>query len=377
MKNNGMQVLFKECDRNAGKLYPKTDQPRIITMSSKELEVIESAGLGRIFLSAKKLMDYAKAQKIILMPSFPAAGTMVSYLCGIGNIEPVRHGFVSERYLNPLRPEVMQNPRFLCSPSAKEELDSYVKSLNSGGECMEIEIWGLAGFEAVEKIIDSIRNDTGNDLDFYSIEPNEPQVFSIFNTGDTEGIWEFGLPQQTETCNKAGVESFEDLIAISSLCHPGTDHLIPEFIERKKGRLNNNDLHAVAEPFLNETYGLMLYQEQMIRIYAALSGCSLAEADIVRKNMGAKKIKALEADRNKFIDGCLKKEIPPGRTESLWDFMSNHSPCCFLKQYSAESALFAYRMAYLKKYYQNLFLKHKVLSIHMDRQYEELLRLGT
>lgn len=432
------RVIFNECAKNVGRLYGKDKRAEAESRLAGDIEIIKSAGLEMFFPLIKDLVDYSKSQGIIFIPSFPADGMMLSYLCGIGDADPVRHGLISEAYLRPIKSQTAPVPIFLCSPAGRNKIWSYLKEkyknihvpasyvkyevapdiimetsawkntpqmqingliidavpnsaaimladrkLNrllpiirheqtSSGivqypadDCERIgmrrvDVLCLQAIGSLERILYEIHLKTGKKIDLHEIRLDDPKVFSLFDRGDTDGIWEFELPQLKEICRKAGVSIFEDLPAILSLCRLGTDWNIPEFIERKKCDSGMSGIHPVVDAVLRETYGLMIYKEQMIRIYSTLSGVSFAEADIVRRNMGAKKTKALQVDYENFTSGCSKKGLPLETSKCLWEFLVKNSACCFLKKYAVTHSLLAYRMAYLKTYYRNIFDKFMI-----------------
>lgn len=431
------RVIFKECAKNIERLYGKDKRAETESRLAGDIEIIKNAGLEMFFPLIKDLVDYSKSQGIIFIPSFPTDGMMLSYLCGIADADPVRYGLISEAYLRPIKSQTAPVPIFLCSPSGRNKIWSYLKEkyknihvpasyvkYEVAPEIMETPAWkntprvqingliidtvpssaaimladrklnrllpiirheqtsssivqypaddcerigmrrvdvlGLEAIGSLERILDEIHLKTGKKIDLHEVNPDDPKVFSLFDRGDTDGIWEFELPQLKEICRKAGVDIFEDLLTVLSLCRLGTDRNIPEFIERKKCNSGISGIHPVVDAVLRETYGLMIYREQMIRIYSTLSGVSFAEADIVRQNMGSKKTKALQVDYENFTSGCSKKGLSLETTKCLWEFLSKNSACCFLKKYAVTHSLLAYRMAYLKTYYRNIFDKFMI-----------------
>jgi DNA polymerase-3 subunit alpha len=151
-------------------------------------------------------------------------------------------------------------------------------------------------------------------------------------------------------------ERFEDLIALNALYRPGPMEMIPDFIKRKHGLIEVHYLHPVLEEILKETYGVIVYQEQVMQIASKMAGFSLGEADILRKAMGKKMLSVMTAMRDKFLQGAREKAIPERIAIQVFDLMQQFAQYGFNKSHSTAYALLAYQTAYLKVHYPVQFM---------------------
>lgn len=188
-------------------------------------------------------------------------------------------------------------------------------------------------------------------FDIGSIPLDDRPTLELFSRGDTDGIFQFESQGMRELARKTKVGSFEDIIALIALCRPDMISLVPEYIERKNGRKRADYDHPLLEPVLKETYGILLYQEQVIQAVHALSGFTLCEADILRMAIGKRKMVEVEEQKRKFIDGCRKNGVCENACMNFWDRIMKHAAYAFNKSHVACYALIAYRMAYLKAHY--------------------------
>ncbi len=152
-------------------------------------------------------------------------------------------------------------------------------------------------------------------------------------------------------------DRLEHLIALNALYRPGPMQMIDDFIKRRHGQTRVSYEHPALEPILQETYGVMVYQEQVMQIASALAGFSLGEADILRKAMGKKKAEVMAAQKEKFLKGCVERgRWPRRRPAKIWDQMEQFAGYGFNKSHSAAYAWLAYQTAYLKANYPAYFM---------------------
>src|SRR6476619_6856409 len=168
-----------------------------------------------------------------------------------------------------------------------------------------------------------------------------------------------------ELLKRAKPDRFGDLIALVSLFRPGPMDLIPDFVERKHGRAEVSYPHPALEPVLAPTYGVIVYQEQVMQIAQVLAGYSLGGADLLRRAMGKKKPEEMAKERFKFEDGAEKNGIPTRVATPIFDLMEKFAEYGFNKSYSAAYALVAYQTAWLKAHYPAEFMA-ATLSSDMD-----------
>jgi DNA polymerase-3 subunit alpha len=182
---------------------------------------------------------------------------------------------------------------------------------------------------------------------------DDAKTFQIFQEGQTYGIFQFESSGMREILRKARPQCFEDLIALNALYRPGPlrSGMVDDFIARKGGNVEIEYELPQLEPILRDTYGVIAYQEQVIRIARELAGFTLGEADILRKAMGKKKADVMQAQRAKFVGGAGKQGISEKKATRIFDLMEHFAGYGFPKAHSTAYALLAYQTAYLKVNY--------------------------
>ncbi len=187
----------------------------------------------------------------------------------------------------------------------------------------------------------------------------------VFKQAATTAIFQFESRGMRELLKRAKPDRLEDLIALNALYRPGPMDLIPDFIERKHGRQRVEYLHPSVEPILAETYGVMVYQEQVMRIAQVVGGYSLGGADLLRRAMGKKKPEEMAKHRSIFVEGAAKQGVDANAATELFNLMEKFAGYGFNKSHSAAYAVVAYQTAYFKAHYPAAFMAAN-LSIVMD-----------
>ena len=183
------------------------------------------------------------------------------------------------------------------------------------------------------------------------ININDQKTYELLSTGETTGIFQLESAGMKDTLKQLKPDKFEDIIAIVALYRPGPMANIPNYIERKHGREKPDYIHPLLEKLLEETYGVIIYQEQVMGVARELSGYSDGEADLLRRAMGKKIQKEMNAQKQRFIDGCLKKNIKANEANVIFDLLSKFADYGFNKSHAAAYALIAFQTAYLKTHY--------------------------
>ncbi|MCL2300693.1 MAG: DNA polymerase III subunit alpha [Firmicutes bacterium] len=198
-----------------------------------------------------------------------------------------------------------------------------------------------------------------------NIAHDDAKVFELFAKGDTTGIFQFEAGWVRNVLIDLKPESIEDLSTVTSLCRPGPMDFIPACIENRRHPDKTKYLTPLLEPILRDTYGVMIYQEQVMQVFRELAGYSLGRADIVRRAMSKKKHDVMEKERSVFIEGCAKNGIAPQTANKIFDDMSSFASYAFNKSHAASYATVAYQSMYLKAYYPREFMAAQ-LSSFMD-----------
>ncbi|MBD3287780.1 DNA polymerase III subunit alpha [candidate division KSB1 bacterium] len=465
------------------KKYPVVT-PKLKERLLFELKIIEQMEYAGYFLIVKDFIDYARSQGIPVGPGRgSAAGSMVSYVLGITNIDPTRYNLFFERFLNPERVSMPDIDIDFCY-ERREEIINYVRRKYGENNVTQIITFGTMAARAVirdvgrvlkfsygevdkiakmipptigmtidkamelvpelreiarkdelhKKLIENSRileglarhssthaagviitpeeltkytplskstqgdittqydgvasesigllkmdflglrtltviQNTLNMLKDKSIEINLDQIplddkdtFSIFAKGETIGIFQFESSGMREYLKKLKPQQIEDLIAMNALYRPGPMDMIDDFIQRKHGLKKIEYPHPVLEPILKETYGVIVYQEQVMQIASELAGFSLGKADLLRRAMGKKKAALMKEQRKLFNEGAAKKNISKQVSDKIFDYMDKFAGYGFNKSHAASYSVVAYQTAYLKAHYPVEFMAANLTS---------------
>ena len=208
-------------------------------------------------------------------------------------------------------------------------------------------------------------NQRGIEIDIDHLPLNDQPTFDMLGRGDSTGVFQLESSGMRDILRNLKPDSFEDIIAIVALYRPGPMDNIPAYIRRKHGEEEPDYLYPSLEPILKETYGIMIYQEQVMQIAQELAGYTLGGADLLRRAMG-KKIKAeMDAQRETFVSGSVERKVPDKKASDIFDQVAKFAGYGFNKSHAAAYALIAYQTAYLKANYPVEFLAASMtLDLH-------------
>lgn len=228
-------------------------------------------------------------------------------------------------------------------------------------------------------VINDASKQAGIDIEKISID--DPEVYRIFAAGQTEGIFQFESSGMKQMLMNLKPTRLEHLIAANSLYRPGPAKQIDTFVSNSHNPQNVTYSTPLLKPILEDTFGCVVYQEQVMQIFRRLAGYSYGRADVVRRAMSKKKKDVMEAERVTFIKGCAKNNIDSEAANSIFDQMSEFAKYAFNKSHAACYALVAYRTAYLKRYYPAQFMAALLTSVldssnKVARYIAESKRLG-
>src|SRR3989338_3792932 len=446
-----------------------------------ELEIIKSRGFVSYFLIVWDFIHYAKNQGIPVGPGRgSAAGSLVSYLLGITDIDPLRYGLLFERFLNPERlgltdididfcyegrQEVIDyvtkkygqenvaqiitfgtmqaravvrdvgrvmgmayadvdriakiippDPSSTLKDALKSEeelsnlykndpqitklidtalsleglnrhasvhaagvviadkpLDNYMPLFKTGdGQIttgfsmnvlekiglLKVDFLGLRNLTVIDQSAKIVKERQGKVVDIENIPLDDQKTYKLLSLAQTFGVFQLESSGMRDLLKKLQPEYFEDLIALLALYRPGPigSGLLDDFMQRKHNRVPIKYDHKKLEGILKETYGIMVYQEQIMQIVSSLAGFTLAQADILRRAMSKKIPEVMEQQRKNFVLGCAKNEISESVAEKIFDQIEYFSGYGFNKSHSAAYALISYRTAYLKAHFPIEFM---------------------
>jgi DNA polymerase-3 subunit alpha len=195
----------------------------------------------------------------------------------------------------------------------------------------------------------------GVEVDFAALSWDDPAVYELLQRGDTAGVFQLESEGMRRTLAGVRPTSFGDIIALVALYRPGPMDNIPMFGDRKNGRAEIAYPHPLLEGILAETYGIFVYQEQVMQAAQLLAGYSLGEADLLRRAMGKKIKSEMDAQRARFVEGCGRNDIPAGKANELFDTIDKFAGYGFNKSHAAGYALIAYQTAWLKAHHRAEF----------------------
>ena len=227
---------------------------------------------------------------------------------------------------------------------------------------LKLDFLGLRNLTVIDNTIKLIE-ENGKKIDIENIPFDDQEVYKLFTKGLTIGVFQFESSGMREFLKKLKPTVVEDLIAMNALYRPGPMNNIDDFIKRKHGKTKIHYLHPSMEDILKETYGIIVYQEQVMQIANEVAGFSLAEADIMRRAMGKKIKKLMDELKIKFIDGAKKKNgIEPEMAKQIYELIEKFAEYGFNKSHSTAYAYVAYQTAWLKTHYPAEFMSANLTS---------------
>ncbi len=213
---------------------------------------------------------------------------------------------------------------------------------------LKMDFLGLRTLTVVHDAVRLIRENRGIDIDIDALEPNDEKTYALLRSGRTTGIFQLESSGMRELAKRIGLESLEEMSALVALYRPGPMEFIDSYVESKYHPEKITYDHPLLEPILKETYGIAVYQEQVMQMVQTCGGFSLGQADIVRRAMGKKKLDLLEEQKVKFIEGCAERDIEKELALKIWDKIFAFAGYGFNKSHSVAYAFVAYQTAYLK-----------------------------
>jgi len=483
------EYLRELCLNGLKKRYPLGISPAIQERFDYELAIIAKTGFASYFLIVQDFVNWAKEQKIVVGPGRgSAAGSLVSYLLNITNIDPLKFDLLFERFLNHERvsmPDidldfadtrrdevinyvankyghdhvsqiitfgtmaaraairdvgrVLGLPYAYCDrlakliplfstltdalktiPELKEiyQNDSQAKNLiefakklegvarhSSTHACgvlitpepldkfvplqyassddqnivsqyslhpiedlglLKMDFLGLKNLTIIETALEIIEKTTGQKIDLDALSVNDQKTFRLLKRGNTMGVFQLESSGMRRYLVQLEPSNLEDIIVMISLYRPGPMELIHDYIARKKGQRTITYLHPKLKPILEKTYGIAVYQEQVIQIARDLAGFSYSEADILRKAVGKKIKSLLIKQEEKMLQGMVKNGVSQQNAEQIWEYILPFASYGFNRAHAASYAMISYQTAYLKANFPTQFIAALLTSDRND-----------
>jgi DNA polymerase III subunit alpha len=222
---------------------------------------------------------------------------------------------------------------------------------------LKMDFLGLKTLTVIRNTCELVKAQKGIDIPIDRLPLDDAKTYEILNKGNTVGIFQLESGGMRDLCRKFQISSVEHITALIALYRPGPMELIPEFIGRRHGQVRIEYEHPLLEPICGETYGIMVYQEQVMQAAQVLAGYTLGGADLLRRAMGKKKPEEMAKQRDIFVKGCAKvNNIPPPKANAIFDLLEKFAGYGFNKSHAAAYAIVAYQTAYLKANYPIEFL---------------------
>ncbi len=481
--------LRELCQEGLKKRYGSSPKKEVLERMDYELSVINQTGFSSYFLIVQDFVKWAKQNRIVVGPGRgSAAGSLVAYLLGITNVDPIKYNLLFERFLNKDRismpdididftdrrrdevinylaqkygrDKVAQIITFgtmaaravvrdvgralgysysFCDKIAKMipfgfTLDQTLEKIPEFGQLYEsddkvrklidlakklegcarhasthacgvvvsnepleivvplqhptqdekaivtqyemhsvedlgllkIDLLGLKNLTIIEDTLARIYKVQDKKIDIENLPHNDKKTFELFQRGETTGVFQLESEGMKRYLKQLKPSKFDDIIAMVALYRPGPMALIPEYIQRKHGNKKVQYLHKKLEPILASTYGLPVYQEQIMQIAQQLAGFSLSEADILRKAIGKKIKKLLLDQKEKFIEGMERNNIKKEVAQKIWSWIEPAARYSFNKSHATAYATIAYQTAYLKAHFPVEFMAALLTSEKND-----------
>jgi DNA polymerase-3 subunit alpha len=482
------KYLEELCEQGLSKRYNKR-LPQAEKRLKFELSVINKTGFASYFLIVADFVNWAKNSGIVVGPGRgSAAGSIVSYLLNITDVDPLKYELLFERFLNPDRismPDIdldfadtrrdevidyirdkygkdrvaqiitfgtmaaraairdvgraLNYPYAFCDQLAKmvpfglslqrainesaelnhayktddgagkiidmalklegvvrhasthacglvitrEPLDSVAPRQHPAGEdkiivtqyemhsiedlgLLKMDLLGLKNLTIIENTLKIVANTQNKKIIISDLPLDDKKTYELLQAGKTTGVFQLESGGMKRNLKELKPSTFEDVIAMVALYRPGPMEFIPEFIARKHGLKEISYLHPKLEPILKNTYGICVYQEQLMAIARDLAGFTLSEADTLRKAVGKKIKKLLDEQKGKMIEGMIKNKIPADIAQKIWQWAEPFASYGFNRSHAACYALIGYQTAYLKAHFPTEFMSALLTSDEGD-----------
>jgi DNA polymerase-3 subunit alpha len=239
-----------------------------------------------------------------------------------------------------------------------------MKDLEDAG-LLKMDFLGLRTLTVIDNALEMIEQGHGVKIDLDRLPEADAKTLEMFSRGQTVALFQFESSGMQDYLRKLKPSSIHDLVAMNALYRPGPMENIPDFIDRKSGKQKITYLHPKLESILKETYGVIVYQEQVIKIASEIGGLSLAQADLLRRAMGKKDKELMAKQKKEFVESAVEKQVERKVAAEIFDLIEKFASYGFNKSHSVAYSVLAYQTAYLKAHYPAEYMA-ATLSSEMD-----------
>ena len=237
---------------------------------------------------------------------------------------------------------------------------------------LKMDFLGLKTLTIIRNTCEMVKQWRDVDVDVDRVPTDDQKAYDLLNNGHTVGVFQLESAGMRDLCRKFKLGSIEHITALVALYRPGPMDLIPDFIRRRHGEVEIKYPHPLLEPIANETYGILIYQEQVMKAAQVLAGYTLGAADLLRRAMGKKKVEVMQEHREQFVQGCAEhNNISKRKANEIFDLLEKFAGYGFNKSHAAAYALVAYQTAYLKAHFPIEFL-----AANMTNDMADTAKLG-
>ncbi|MEJ2016701.1 MAG: DNA polymerase III subunit alpha, partial [Limibacillus sp.] len=245
---------------------------------------------------------------------------------------------------------------------------------------VKFDFLGLKTLTVIQNCLDLLKG-RGVEIDIETIPLDDEKTYALYGRADTVGVFQVESSGMRDALRQLKPTCIEDIVALVALYRPGPMENIPKYCNVKNGREERDGLHPLIDPILDETQGIIVYQEQVMEIARKMAGYSLGGADLLRRAMGKKIKEAMDEERPKFLDGAAKNGVPAGKAREVWDLLEKFANYGFNKSHAAAYGLVSYQTGWLKANYPVEFMAAVMnLDLHLTDKLavykQELDRLG-
>ena len=329
---------------------PQTDAERErIRRLEWEVKSVVMSGKINQFLMMRDIIRYAARNGIPVSPGYgPSAGSLLAYSLGITKVDPYRYDLIAE------------GSSFLgstlginISADRCEQVIRYVKKQYSiGDNCRPVELVEMPVLDSMQDLVDRIGRGNGVAPDLDSITLDDKETFELLRRGDTVGVYQLETKAARRYLQGWSPVSLSDIFALTTLGRPGSEDIIPLIIGRRRGENPVTFYHPLLEPVTAETYGFIIYREQLIRAAHVLAGYSSDQGDLLLMILCRKRPCQLAEKRLRFAEACGRVNgIPLAQANELFDMLDRFSGYTLRKAHAAAHGKLTYQMAYLKAHY--------------------------
>lgn len=216
---------------------------------------------------------------------------------------------------------------------------------------LKMDFLGLRNLKLLDDVLQNIKQSQENEIEINAIDMTDDKTIELFRKAATAGVFQFESDGIRNVLRKLQPESFEDIVAVNALFRPGPMKQIDSFVRRKHGEEKIEYLHPVLEKTLSKTYGIIVYQEQVMQICQQMAGFTLGQADILRRAMGKKQVDIMEREREHFIQGAIANQINQQTAERVYQYIYEFANYGFNRAHAVVYSTLAYQLAYLKVQY--------------------------